>query len=97
MASALAVGVITIPLMKRTGFRPPFAAAVESVHALRPDAVLVTGGLAVFLARWFLLVRALGIPFRLRDALRLGAYQLLRMRVPSHAAVSATVDLARCR
>jgi 16S rRNA (cytosine967-C5)-methyltransferase len=32
---------------------------------------------------------------RLRDLLRLGAYQLLRMRVPSHAAVSATVDLTR--
>jgi 16S rRNA (cytosine967-C5)-methyltransferase len=29
------------------------------------------------------------------DVLRLGAHQLLRMRVPSHAAVSATVDLAR--
>ncbi|MFV2013021.1 MULTISPECIES: RsmB/NOP family class I SAM-dependent RNA methyltransferase [unclassified Micromonospora] len=28
-----------------------------------------------------------------RDALRLGAYQLLRTRVPAHAAVSATVDL----
>ena len=30
-----------------------------------------------------------------RDLLRLGAHQLLRMRVPTHAAVSATVDLAR--
>jgi 16S rRNA (cytosine967-C5)-methyltransferase len=29
------------------------------------------------------------------DVLRLGAYQLLRTRVPAHAAVSATVDLAR--
>ena len=29
--------------------------------------------------------------------LRLGAHQLLAMRVPSHAAVSATVDLARSR
>ena len=29
------------------------------------------------------------------DVLRLGAYQLLEMRVPSHAAVSTTVDLAR--
>jgi 16S rRNA (cytosine967-C5)-methyltransferase len=29
------------------------------------------------------------------DVLRLGAHQLLRMRVPTHAAVSATVDLAR--
>ena len=29
------------------------------------------------------------------DVLRLGAHQILRMRVPGHAAVSATVDLAR--
>jgi 16S rRNA (cytosine967-C5)-methyltransferase len=32
---------------------------------------------------------------RVLDMLRLGAYQLLRMRVPSHAAVSATVEVAR--
>lgn len=31
----------------------------------------------------------------LLDALRLGAYQLLRTRIPSHAAVAATVDLVR--
>ncbi len=30
-----------------------------------------------------------------RDVLRLGAHQLLAMRVPGHAAVSATVELAR--
>jgi 16S rRNA (cytosine967-C5)-methyltransferase len=30
-----------------------------------------------------------------RDALRLGAYQLLRLRVPPHAATSTTVDLVR--
>ncbi|WP_088994787.1 RsmB/NOP family class I SAM-dependent RNA methyltransferase [Micromonospora echinaurantiaca] len=30
-----------------------------------------------------------------RDALRLGAYQLLYTRVPAHAAVSSTVDLVR--
>jgi 16S rRNA (cytosine967-C5)-methyltransferase len=30
-----------------------------------------------------------------RDALRLGAYQLLHTRVPAHAAVSTTVDLVR--
>ncbi|MFD9892740.1 RsmB/NOP family class I SAM-dependent RNA methyltransferase [Amycolatopsis sp. NPDC059027] len=29
------------------------------------------------------------------DALRLGAYQLLRTRIPEHAAVGSTVDLAR--
>jgi len=31
----------------------------------------------------------------LRAVLRLGAYQLLRTRIPPHAAVSATIDLAR--
>ena len=31
----------------------------------------------------------------LRDAIRLGAYQLLRTRIPAHAAVAATVELAR--
>ena len=30
-----------------------------------------------------------------RDLLRLGAYQALRTRVPSHAAVTTTVDLTR--
>ena len=30
-----------------------------------------------------------------RDALRLGAYQLLRTRVPAHAAVASTVELVR--
>ena len=34
---------------------------------------------------------------RLRDVLRLGAHQLLAMRVGDHAAVSTTVDLARAR
>ncbi len=34
---------------------------------------------------------------RIRDVLRLGAHQLLGMRVGSHAAVSTTVDLARVR
>jgi 16S rRNA (cytosine967-C5)-methyltransferase len=32
---------------------------------------------------------------RVLDMLRLGAYQLLRTRVPAHAAVSATVEVAR--
>lgn len=36
-----------------------------------------------------------GIDAPVLDALRLGAHQLLGMRVPSHAAVSATVDLVR--
>ena len=33
----------------------------------------------------------------LLDALRLGAHQLLQMRVPAHAAVSTSVDLVRSR
>jgi len=32
---------------------------------------------------------------KVRDALRLGAHQLLSMRVPAHAAISTTVDLVR--
>ncbi|GAA2813246.1 RsmB/NOP family class I SAM-dependent RNA methyltransferase [Saccharopolyspora taberi] len=32
---------------------------------------------------------------KLLDALRLGAYQLLRTRIPSHAAVASTVDMVR--
>jgi 16S rRNA (cytosine967-C5)-methyltransferase len=40
--------------------------------------------------------RPLGeIDGRVLDMLRLGAYQLLRTRVPEHAAVSATVEVAR--
>ncbi|NUS73660.1 MAG: rRNA small subunit methyltransferase B [Corynebacteriales bacterium] len=35
------------------------------------------------------------VDLRLKEVLRLGAYQLLFMRVPSHAGVSATVDVAR--
>ena len=35
------------------------------------------------------------IDSKVQDVLRIGAYQLLFMRVPDHAAVSETVDLAR--
>jgi 16S rRNA (cytosine967-C5)-methyltransferase len=35
------------------------------------------------------------IDHQVRDALRLGAYQMLYTRVPAHAAVSSTVDLVR--
>jgi 16S rRNA (cytosine967-C5)-methyltransferase len=35
------------------------------------------------------------IDHQVRDALRLGAYQVLYTRVPAHAAVSSTVDLVR--
>ena len=37
------------------------------------------------------------IEARVLDALRLGTHQLLSMRVPSHAAISTTVDLVRLR
>jgi len=37
------------------------------------------------------------LPDSLRDALRLGAYQLLFLRVPAHAAVAETVSLVRER
>src|SRR3970282_2725584 len=37
------------------------------------------------------------LPHSLRDALRLGAYQLLFLRVPAHAAVAETVSLVRER
>ncbi len=33
----------------------------------------------------------------LLDAMRLGVHQLLRTRIPAHAAVSATIDLVRLR
>ena len=36
-----------------------------------------------------------GIDDEVRDLLRLGAYQALRTRIPAHAAVATTVDLAR--
>jgi 16S rRNA (cytosine967-C5)-methyltransferase len=43
-----------------------------------------------------LVTRSLGrTPPAIRDALRLGAYQLLYLRVPAHAAVSESVALAR--
>lgn len=37
------------------------------------------------------------IEAKVLDALRLGAHQLLSMRVPTHAAISTTVDLVRAR
>ena len=36
-------------------------------------------------------------PAKVLDGLRLGAHQLLAMRVPDHAAISTTVDLVRAR
>ena len=35
------------------------------------------------------------IELPVRNALRLGAYQLLYMRIPAHAAVAATIDAAK--
>lgn len=52
---------------------------IEKVFHARPDARLFAVGFAFYLSallitfvRWFLLVRALDLPFRLRDAFRLG-------------------------
>jgi uncharacterized membrane protein YbhN (UPF0104 family) len=52
---------------------------IRDVWAARPDPVLFLMGLVLYLValvltfvRWYILVRALSLPFRLRDALRLG-------------------------
>jgi len=52
---------------------------LSEVWAARPDPNLLAASLAIYVtgllfsfARWYRLVRALGLPFRLRDALRLG-------------------------
>jgi TRAP transporter 4TM/12TM fusion protein len=49
-------GPITIPLMKRTGFRPPFAAAVESVASTGGQLMPPIMGAAAFVMAEFLAV-----------------------------------------
>ncbi|HUG26466.1 TRAP transporter permease, partial [Piscinibacter sp.] len=49
-------GPITIPLMKRTGFRPPFAAAVESVASTGGQIMPPVMGAAAFVMAEFLAV-----------------------------------------
>lgn len=59
VANVVTSGTFTIPLMKRMGFRPSFAAAVEAVSS--------TGGLImppIMGAAAFLMATYIGIPFR---------------------------------
>jgi TRAP transporter 4TM/12TM fusion protein len=56
VANVLVDGPITIPLMKRSGFRPPFAAAVESVASTGGQIVPPIMGAAAFVMAEFLAV-----------------------------------------
>jgi TRAP transporter 4TM/12TM fusion protein len=54
VANVLVDGPITIPLMKRTGFRPPFAAAVEAVASTGGQIMPPIMGAAAFVMAEFL-------------------------------------------
>ncbi len=54
VANVLVDGPITIPLMKRTGFRPPFAAAVESVASTGGQIMPPIMGAAAFVMAEFM-------------------------------------------
>jgi len=54
VANVLVDGPITIPLMKRTGFRPPFAAAVEAVASTGGQIMPPVMGAAAFVMAEFL-------------------------------------------
>jgi len=56
VANVMVDGPITIPLMKRTGFRPPFAAAVESVASTGGQLMPPIMGAAAFVMAEFLSV-----------------------------------------
>ncbi|MGH8518133.1 MAG: TRAP transporter permease, partial [Panacagrimonas sp.] len=56
VANVMVDGPITIPLMKRTGFRPPFAAAVESVASTGGQLMPPIMGAAAFVMAEFLVV-----------------------------------------
>jgi TRAP transporter 4TM/12TM fusion protein len=56
VANVMVDGPITIPLMKRTGFRPPFAAAVESVASTGGQIMPPVMGAAAFVMAEFLVV-----------------------------------------
>ena len=69
VANVMVDGPITIPLMKRTGFRPPFAAAVEAVASTGGQMMPPIMGAAAFVMAEFLAVpyangRAVGGRFR---------------------------------
>jgi TRAP transporter 4TM/12TM fusion protein len=56
VANVMVDGPITIPLMKRTGFRPPFAAAVEAVASTGGQIMPPIMGAAAFVMAEFLVV-----------------------------------------
>ena len=56
VANVMVDGPITIPLMKRTGFRPPFAAAVEAVASTGGQMMPPVMGAAAFVMAEFLAV-----------------------------------------
>jgi TRAP transporter 4TM/12TM fusion protein len=56
VANVMVDGPITIPLMKRTGFRPPFAAAVEAVSSTGGQIMPPVMGAAAFVMAEFLVV-----------------------------------------
>jgi len=56
VANVMVDGPITIPLMKRTGFRPPFAAAVVSVASTGGQLMPPVMGAAAFVMAEFLVV-----------------------------------------
>jgi len=56
VANVLVDGPITIPLMKKTGFKPPFAAAVESVASTGGQIMPPIMGAAAFVMAEFLAV-----------------------------------------
>jgi TRAP transporter 4TM/12TM fusion protein len=58
VANVMVDGWLTIPLMKRTGFRPPFAAAVEAVASTGGQIMPPVMGAAAFVMAEFL-----GIPY----------------------------------
>ena len=56
VANVMVDGPITIPLMKRTGFKPPFAAAVEAVASTGGQLMPPVMGAAAFVMAEFLAV-----------------------------------------
>lgn len=61
VANVMVDGPITIPLMKRTGFRPPFAAAIEAVASTGGQIMPPVMGAAAFVMAEFLAVSYLQV------------------------------------